>query len=149
MLDNIKKEEKILLGISVIGIAALLFYKPTNKKVGLSDGKVKLPVKYEYEHVDSYQGQNNHAIGIYRQDKKGPGGGIIGIIEFVTYGKEISVDMIRVRDEYKRKGVASRLHQKMREKYPNYKKQSSLLTEDGAKLKYKRISKDAMNYIYI
>lgn len=142
-------EEKILSGITIIGIATLLLEKSKNNINGLSDGKNKLPIIYEYEHIDNYYGQNNHAIGVYRKDRKGPGDGIIGIIEFTTYGKEISVSMIRVKDEYKRKGIASRLHQKMREKYPYYKKQESFLTPDGAKLKYKRISKDAMNYIYM
>ena len=39
MLNNMTTGEKALIGATAIGIAALVFHKPTRNAVGLSDGK--------------------------------------------------------------------------------------------------------------
>jgi hypothetical protein len=39
MLENMTTGEKALIGATAIGIAALVFHKPTRNAVGLSDGK--------------------------------------------------------------------------------------------------------------
>jgi hypothetical protein len=41
MLENMTTGEKALIGATAIGIAALVFHKPTRNAVGLSDGKRK------------------------------------------------------------------------------------------------------------
>jgi hypothetical protein len=41
MLENMTTEEKVIAGITAVGIAALVFHKPTRNAVGLSDGKRK------------------------------------------------------------------------------------------------------------
>ncbi len=41
MLENMTTGEKALIGATAIGIAALVFHKPTRNAVGLSDGKKK------------------------------------------------------------------------------------------------------------
>jgi hypothetical protein len=37
MLENMTTEEKVIAGITAVGIAALVFHKPTRSAVGLSD----------------------------------------------------------------------------------------------------------------
>ena len=37
MLENMTTEEKVIAGITAVGIAALVFHKPTRNAVGLSD----------------------------------------------------------------------------------------------------------------
>ncbi len=37
MLENMTREEKVIAGITAVGIAALVFHKPTRNAVGLSD----------------------------------------------------------------------------------------------------------------
>ena len=39
MLENMTTGEKALIGATAIGIAALVFHKPTRNAVGLSDGR--------------------------------------------------------------------------------------------------------------
>jgi hypothetical protein len=39
MLENLTTGEKVIAGITAVGIAALVFHKPTRNAVGLSDGK--------------------------------------------------------------------------------------------------------------
>ncbi len=39
MLENMTTEEKVIAGITAVGIAALVFHKPTRNAVGLSDGR--------------------------------------------------------------------------------------------------------------
>jgi len=41
MLENMTTEEKVIAGLTAVGIAALIFHKPTRNAVGLSDGKRK------------------------------------------------------------------------------------------------------------
>ncbi len=41
MLENMTTGEKALIGATAIGIAALVFHKPTRNAVGLSDGRKK------------------------------------------------------------------------------------------------------------
>jgi hypothetical protein len=43
MLENMTTGEKALIGATAIGIAALVFHKPTRNAVGLSDGKRNSP----------------------------------------------------------------------------------------------------------
>jgi ribosomal protein L31E len=39
MLENMTTEEKVIAGLTAVGIAALVFHKPTRNAVGLSDGR--------------------------------------------------------------------------------------------------------------
>jgi hypothetical protein len=43
MLENMTTEEKVIAGITAVGIAALVFHKPTRNAVGLSDGRKAAP----------------------------------------------------------------------------------------------------------
>ncbi len=51
MLENMTTEEKVIAGITAVGIAALVFHKPTRNAVGLSDRR-KRKEKLDYIDVD-------------------------------------------------------------------------------------------------
>jgi len=52
MLENMTTGEKVIAGATAVGIAALIFHKPTRNAVGLSDGKKRkmiTPISMEYD----------------------------------------------------------------------------------------------------
>jgi GNAT superfamily N-acetyltransferase len=107
----------------------------------------KISVVYSNEVVDAYDNQINFELGIFRKDGSGRGDGIIGLVEYVVFNRNITVSMIRVLSEYRRRGVGSRLIQKMKELNPEAKYKPSLKSELGAKFKHKRVSKEDMDWV--
>jgi len=96
---------------------------------------------YSQEHVDSYDGQDNYEIGVYKDNE------ILGVVEYTLFNNEISINMITVRPEYRRMGVGARLVQKMKELHPNAKYTPSLKTDLGVKFKHKNFSDSEMSTI--
>jgi hypothetical protein len=63
MLENMTTEEKVIAGITAVGIAALVFHKPTRNAVGLSDrmrakGQYKSNLKYVIKQYDDMSGKS-------------------------------------------------------------------------------------------
>jgi ribosomal protein S18 acetylase RimI-like enzyme len=107
----------------------------------------RIPVYYTQEAVASYSGQTNYELGMYRVDGEGKGEGIIGLVEYAIFDGEITVSMITVLPEYRRRGVGSRLIQKMKESHPNAKYKPSMKTDLGVEFKHKRIAANQMDWI--
>ncbi len=62
MLENMTTEEKVIAGLTAVGIAALVFHKPTRNAVGLSDRRKREKYNKDYfvmTEVDKY-GLNKH-----------------------------------------------------------------------------------------
>lgn len=90
-------------------------------------------INYKFEHLDSYDGQNNWELGVYLENT------IIGMVQYVTYGGELTISDIVVRPEYRRKGFASKMVKVMKNKHPDFKYVPSMKTDLGAKFKHKDI----------
>ena len=48
-------------------------------------------IRFEEEHLDYYDGQNNYELGVYEDDE------IVGYVSFVIFDNEITVSDILVR----------------------------------------------------
>jgi len=107
----------------------------------------QIPVRYLLEAVAHYSDQTNFELGMYREDGKGLGNGVIGLLEYVIYKNEIRVSDIKVLPKYRRRGVGSRLIQKMKQEHPHASYKPSLKTDLGTKFKHKDISPNEMGYI--
>jgi len=92
-------------------------------------------IRYDIEHLDSYNGQHNYELGMYVNDE------IMGMVEYVLHDGELSVSNILVRPEFRRKGYGSRMMQYLKEKYKGeYEYVPSMQTSDGAAFKHKDIA---------
>lgn len=72
MLDNMTTGEKVIAGATAVGIAALIFHKPTRNAVGLSDGK-RGKAKYYITKTTNNRRQillntNNYELALKRFD---------------------------------------------------------------------------------
>ena len=90
-------------------------------------------IRFEEEHLDYYDGQNNYELGVYEDDE------IIGYVTFVTFENEITVSDILVRPNRRREGFASMLIKKMKQLHPESTYRPSLKTDLGAKFIHKDI----------
>lgn len=90
-------------------------------------------LKYEIEHLDSYDGQNNYELGLYLNDE------IIGLVQYTIFNDILKVSDILVRPEYRRKGFGSRMMQYIKQQHPNATYEPSMKTDLGAKFKHKNI----------
>jgi hypothetical protein len=57
MLENLTTGEKVIAGATAVGIAALIFHKPTRNAVGLADGRKASPFVRK---IAEYATNNNH-----------------------------------------------------------------------------------------
>jgi len=90
-------------------------------------------IDYRFEHIDSYGGQSNYELGMYLN------GNILGMVEYTLFNKQLTVSNIIVVPKYRRKGVASRMMQMVKDKHPDFKYIPSMKTDDGSKFKHKKI----------
>jgi GNAT superfamily N-acetyltransferase len=104
-----------------------------NIKKLLREEVSKQNLKYEFEHLDSYSGQNNYELGLYLNNE------IIGTVEYTTYDGFITVSDILVRPEYRRKGYGSKMMKAIKENHPEFKYKPSFKTDLGAKFKHKDV----------
>lgn len=93
----------------------------------------KNSLEYKFEHIDSYDGQNNWELGLYIPK------GIIGMIQYTTFEGEITISDILVRPEFRRKGVGSRMVKAIKNKHPKYTYKPSMKTDLGVKFKHKDV----------
>lgn len=91
-------------------------------------------LKYEIEHIDSYNGQNNYELGLYLNDE------IVGLLQYTIYDGILKVSDIVVRPEYRRQGMGSRMMQYIKQKHPEAKYQPSFKTDLGMAFKHKEIA---------
>ena len=99
----------------------------------LREGLDKQNIEYRFEHLDSYDGQDNYELGMYINNE------IIGMVEYITYNGVISVSNIIVRPEYRRKGYGSKMMKAVKQKHPEFKYEPSFKTDLGAKFKHKDV----------
>lgn len=90
-------------------------------------------IRFEEEHLDYYDGQNNYELGVYEDDE------IIGYVSFVIFDNEITVSDILVRPNRRREGFGSMLIKKMKELHPESTYRPSLKTDLGSKFTHKDV----------
>jgi len=64
----------------------------------------------------------------------------IGLVQYTLYNNKLYINDIFVRPEYRRQGWASRLIKYIQKENPEYKYESSLKTDLGAKFKHKDVT---------
>lgn len=75
-----------------------------------------------------HHGQHDLAIVAYNNDD------VAGWIDYAVYENEPSIQMIEVKDQYKRLGLAKQMLMKLQNKYPEQEIDWGSLTADGSKL---------------
>jgi len=78
--------------------------------------------------MDNYSGQSNMRLLAERDGK------VCGGIDYVIFGDEVSVSMIEVDENERRKGVGTALLKELQRLYPDKDLNMGWFTEDGAKL---------------
>jgi len=91
-------------------------------------------IRFEEEHLDYYDGQNNYELGVYEDDE------IVGYVSFVIYDNEITVSDILVRPNRRREGFGSMLIKKMKQLHPESTYKPSLKTDLGDKFTNKNVA---------
>ncbi len=120
MLENMTTEEKVIAGITAVGIAALVFHKPTRNAVGLSDGRrrktsnintkreVKRTIKAE---IDSYKNSDRKAPKITSRYKKYGTVSRPDYVEIIENGYPIYSIAPKRKSNYRRvKGNKTNIH---------------------------------------
>jgi len=90
-------------------------------------------IRFEKEHLDHYDGQDNYELGVYEDDE------IIGYVQYVIFENEITVSDILVRPNRRRENFGSMLIQKMKQLHPYAKYKPSLKTDLGSKFIHKDV----------
>lgn len=90
-------------------------------------------IRFENEHLDHYDGQDNYELGIYEDEE------IIGYVQYVIFENEITVSDILVRPNRRRENFGSMLIQKMKQLHPYAKYKPSLKTDLGSKFIHKDV----------
>jgi len=88
-------------------------------------------ITYYNGSTDAYHGQVNMEAAIYLD------GQIVGAVEYVLYGQELTVSHIYVKPEYRRQGFGSRLMKYIQEQNPEFKYKPSMKTPEGAAFNHK------------
>ena len=97
-------------------------------KEGLDD-----TLTYEEEHLGSVYGQDNYELGLYLN------GEIVGLVNYVIFEGELTVSMINVRPEFRRRGFGSRMMQYIKKIHPEAEYKPYLKTDMGAKFIHKEV----------
>jgi len=90
-----------------------------------------MKITYTNEVLNAHHGQTDCEAGIYVD------GEIMGYVQYVLYGNELTISDILVRPEERRKGYASRLVKYILQENPGYKYEESMKTTDGSNFKHK------------
>lgn len=83
---------------------------------------------FRNEHIDSYSGQSNFRLTAEID------GEIVGWIDYVIFGDEISVSNIEVIPLKRRQGIGTRLIRYLQKMYPNQEIDMGMFTNDGIAL---------------
>jgi GNAT superfamily N-acetyltransferase len=79
---------------------------------------------------DSYRGENFGAV-YATYGEASPEAPCVGKLNFSVVGDEISIKYLSVRPNFRRKGIATKLYEKLKEAYPGKKIDHGMTTEDG------------------
>lgn len=96
-------------------------------------------VEFDLKHTSRgyHHGQYDLAVVVYSGDE------IAGWIDYAVYEGEASIQMIEVKPEYARRGLAKQMLLALQDKYPDQEIDWGSLTRDGSKLyqsmKWKKI----------
>ena len=88
---------------------------------------------YEEEHLNSVYGQDEYELGLYLN------GEIVGLVNYVIFEGILTVSMINVRPEFRRKSYGSRMMQYIKQIHPEAKYKPSFKTDLGMAFKHKEI----------
>lgn len=81
------------------------------------------------EHIDSYEGQHDMQIRAFDKEDNP-----IGWLEYTEFENKPSISMIEVDPKYRRKGIATAMHEKLKAEYPGVEIEKGLVTDEGFKL---------------
>lgn len=98
-----------------------------------------MKITYTNEILNAHHGQIDCEAGIYVN------GEIVGYVQYVLYGDELTISDIFVKPEERRKGYASRLVNYILKENPKYEYVESMKTEDGAKFVHKNIKESVIS----
>ena len=90
-------------------------------------------ITYEEEHLGSAYGQDDYELGMYID------GEIVGVVNYVIFENELTISMIQVRPEFRRRGFGSRMVQYIKKIHPESKYKPSVKTDLGVKFKHKEM----------
>ena len=112
----------------------LCVFKPSDLKSAIgNNGKYKGATLVNEEFKDSmlghHNGQSDMRLSLIQD------GDEVGYIDYVIYDDEISISMIEVPKDQRRKGYARELLKKLQAEYPDTEIQWGMMTDDGAKLR--------------
>lgn len=85
-----------------------------------------MKLEFTEETTAAYSGQVNLTLSAYVGEE------IVGAIDYVKYGSDISVSYIVVAEKHRRHGYATALMQQLQAQYPDTEIKMGLLTNDGA-----------------
>lgn len=85
-------------------------------------------IKIRIESVGSHHGQSD-LVMIASIDNND-----VGTLEFSVFNDEPYVNMIKVKDNYRRRGIATMLMKELQREYPDTEIHMGMSTEDGSKL---------------
>jgi ribosomal protein S18 acetylase RimI-like enzyme len=88
---------------------------------------------YEEEYLGSVYGQDNYELSLYLN------GEIVGLVNYVIFEGGLTVSMINVRPEFRRKGFGSRMMQYVKKIHPEAKYKPSFKTDLGMSFKHKEV----------
>ncbi len=84
------------------------------------------PLVFTHDCRDSYRGQNYCTL--YAKDTKE---NVVGIIQYSTYENKVYVDVIKTKEEERRKGIATLMAKELQREFPNFKIEWGMTTPDG------------------
>ena len=89
------------------------------------------------EHIDSYSGQSNLRLTAEIN------GVVVGWVDYVIFGDEVSISYVEVDEKHKRHGIASKLLKELQKMFPGKELQTGMFTEEGHKL-WESLDKDVV-----
>ena len=100
-----------------------------------------------FDILDSHRGELHGEVGAWVRTPEGERKAI-GYVEFSEYDDEIWVKYVFVREEWRRKGVATRMYQRIQREFPDEPITSSGTTDLGGKLRQSLPSKGVRTGAY-
>jgi GNAT superfamily N-acetyltransferase len=85
-------------------------------------------VTFENVHIDFHHDQHDYELRAIILGK------VVGYIRYVVYQDEVHLSMIKVHEDYRRKGIATQLVKHLQKMFPNTEIQKGSMTDDGSKL---------------
>lgn len=84
-------------------------------------------ITYRFGHIDNRWNQNYYRVEAY------DGKTIVGYLDAISYQKKLRISMIEVKEEYRRRGIATAMRDRLIAELPDETLEPGTLTEDGAR----------------